>query len=112
MPLEKGDNESYYSYLSSYAKVDKISIGTLSDVSKLDDYDIVFIGIHKSNPNSWKSYNTSELSKSLLNTIAQKNKIVLRIFTNPYSLIDLNIKKVLAVVLVYQNSKQFQGIVV
>ncbi|XCI74969.1 MAG: glycoside hydrolase family 3 N-terminal domain-containing protein [Flavobacteriales bacterium] len=111
VPLEEGDNETFYTYLSKYAKIDKISIGALSHVSKLEGYDAVFVGIHKSNANPWKSYKVSKISKSLLNAVAQKYKVVLSIFASPYSLIDLDLKKISTVVLGYQNSKQSQSIV-
>lgn len=109
--LGEGSNETYYDYLRRYAQVEKISVKSLSDLSKLNAYELVFVGIHKSDDTPWKSSKISASEQTLLQAISRIRPTLLSIFTSPYALSDIDIKNFPAILMAYQNSEQAQSIV-
>src|SRR5699024_8951716 len=80
----------FYGMLTKYAKVDKIKANHLSDLmEKLQSYNLVIIGLHKSNANPWKSYKFTEEELVWLHQIALKHPVILTVFTSPYALLDV-----------------------
>ena len=109
-----GESGSYFqSTLSKYAKIDHFNISENDSekqqeelLSKLSKYNLVLIGIHKSNDNPWKSYKFSKDCDLLVQKIAIQSKVVVSVFANPYSLNSfLFINNFDAIVLSYQNSE-------
>ena len=107
-----GDNDGteFYQMLKNYTKVDKISEKHLNVLlQKLEKYNLVIVGFHKSNKNPWKSYKFSNKDLVWLQEIARNNKVVLDAFASPYSLLQVpSFNNIEGVVVSYQNSKLSQ----
>ena len=101
------DNGSvFFDELKKYTKIHKVNAENLADIkSKLNNYNTVIIGFHKSNESPWKSYKFKDKELNLINEIAKTNTVILDVFTRPYALMDLKaIDNIEAVVMSYQNS--------
>ena len=103
----------FQSTLSKYAKVDHFTISENASekekakmLSQLSKYNLVIIGIHKSNLNPWKSYKFSKEDDLFIQKISVQSKVVLSVFANPYSLNSfLFVNNFDALVMSYQNSE-------
>jgi beta-glucosidase-like glycosyl hydrolase/CubicO group peptidase (beta-lactamase class C family) len=93
--------------LKKYTEVHEIKADQLDGViSKLQNYNTVVVGFHKSNANPWKSYKFSQKELAWLYEIARTNTIILDVFARPYALNDLaSIENIEGIVMSYQNSK-------
>ena len=102
--------------LSNYAPVTHFSINEKSSVieqavllNKLSKYNLVIASVHKSNANAWKSYKVAKTADMLLQSIALQSKVIVSVFSNPYSLNSfLFTNNFDALLLGYQNSKVAQ----
>lgn len=112
--VKLGDDygDSFLNSLRKYAKVDYVSSKNLDDlVKKLQPYNLVIIGFHKSNINPWKSYKFKEQELVWLQEIARNKTTILDIFTSPYSLLQVKtFQNIEGLVVSYQNSKLSQEI--
>lgn len=121
MPIKKLENkkiayvkfgddssEPFLTELKKYAKVTQINgkdIATLK--KKLGDYNLVIVGLHKSNESPWKPYKFTKTELFWLGEIARQrsSNLILALFAKPYALLDIpNFEGVDAVVVGYQNS--------
>ena len=93
--------------LKKYTQVTHIKADKLDGIiSKLQNYNTVVIGFHKSNANPWKGFKLSQKELAWLYEIARTNTVILDVFARPYALNDLSsIKNIEAIVMSYQNSK-------
>jgi len=93
--------------LKKYAKVHEIKADKLDGlIVKLQNYNTVIIGFHKSNDNPWKGYKFSQKEMAWLYEIARTNTVILDVFARPYALNDLlSIKNIEGIVMSYQNSR-------
>lgn len=93
--------------LKKYTQVTHIKADKLDGViSKLQNYNTVVVGFHKSNANPWKGFKFSQKELAWLHEIARTNTIILDVFARPYALNDLSsIENIEAIVVSYQNSK-------
>lgn len=100
----------FYNRLNSYAKVDEVSAASLDGLlEKLEEYNLVIIGYHQPNVSPWAGYKMDQKQQAWLYEIARKNRVILNIFTSPYSLLDLKTTANFeAVQVAYQNSKLAQ----
>ncbi|MGY6648057.1 glycoside hydrolase family 3 N-terminal domain-containing protein [Wenyingzhuangia sp. IMCC45574] len=98
--------------LDKYTTVTNVKgLSVLNYQKKLADFNTVVIGFHKSSEHPWKSYKFTNGEVELINKIAQDKKVILTVFTSPYSLLQLNgFKKVSNVVVAYQNNPVFQSV--
>lgn len=105
--LGEASNTSFVKMLRNYTKIDVISSNNLDDlITKLKPYNIVIIGFHKSNANPWKSYKFTNRELVWLYEIARTNKVILDVFTSPYSLLQIKtFKNIEGLLMSYQNSK-------
>lgn len=98
----------FYKMLSNYTDVAWIDAKEITGhKKKLADYNLVIIGLHKSNANPWKSYKFSKNELFWLQEIArlQTSNTILAVFSKPYALLDVaGFGTIDAVVLGYQNS--------
>jgi beta-glucosidase-like glycosyl hydrolase/CubicO group peptidase (beta-lactamase class C family) len=109
-----GDSESspFLEELNKYVKVTQINgkdISTLT--SKLKDYNLIIIGLHKNNDSPWKSYSFSKKEKVWLKEIAKvrTSNLILSVFAKPYALLGIDsFKNIDGVVVAHQNSKLSQ----
>ena len=92
--------------MRKYAKVDWVKANSLdSYVKKLEAYNYVVVGFHKSNDNPWKDYKLTEKELVWLYEIARTNTVILDVFARPYALLDLKTTANFEGVIVsYQNS--------
>lgn len=108
--LGDADNKHFVEMLKNYTKVDVISDKNLATLKKkLKAYNYVIIGFHKSNLHPWKSYKFTNKELVWLQEIARDSKVVLDIFTSPYSLLQIkSFTNIEGIVVSYQNSKLAQ----
>lgn len=105
--LGDDDGSVFYNELKKYAKVHEISADNLDQlIGKLNNYNTVIVGFHKSNANPWKSYKFKDKELVWLYEIARTNNVILNVFAKPYALIDLKTTTNFESIMVsYQNSK-------
>jgi beta-glucosidase-like glycosyl hydrolase/CubicO group peptidase (beta-lactamase class C family) len=108
----EGSNKDFVGMLKNYTSVDEIYSEHLNELlAKLKSYDLVIVGFHKSNENPWKDYSFKDKELVWLEEIARNNKVILNVFSSPYSLQEVNtFKNIEAIVLSYQNSQLSQEI--
>ena len=106
-------SDIFQSTLSKYAKISHYNISENASekqkkelLLKLSKYNLVLVGIHKSNAHAWKRYDFNKNVDLFIQNIALQSKVIVNIFANPYSLNSfLFVNNFDAVVLSYQNSK-------
>ena len=107
--LSLGDDEGseFLAELKKYTKVHEIKAEKLDGViAKLQNYNTVIIGFHKSNANPWKGFKFSQKEMAWLYEIARTNTVVLDVFARPYALNDLlTVENIEGIVVSYQNSR-------
>jgi len=105
--LGDDDGSVFYNELKKYAKVHEIRANNLDQlIGKLNNYNTVIVGFHKSNTNPWKSYKFKDKDLVWLYEIARTNNVILNVFAKPYALIDLKTTTNFESIMVsYQNSK-------
>jgi beta-N-acetylhexosaminidase len=110
--LGDASNDTFVETLQKYTRVDVISGKNAAQINtKLQVYDVVIVGYHKSNASPWKSYKFSESELKTLQLIARDNKVILDVFASPYALLQIKtFTDIESVVVSYQNSKIAQSI--
>ncbi|HKK12255.1 MAG TPA: glycoside hydrolase family 3 N-terminal domain-containing protein [Flavobacteriaceae bacterium] len=109
--VELGDDSGsiFFDELKKYTKIHEIKAESLPDlIIKLQNYNTVIVGFHKSNANPWKDYKFTDEELVWLNEMARNNYVILDVFARPYALMDIELKTVeniKGVVVSYQNSK-------
>ncbi|WP_282042703.1 glycoside hydrolase family 3 N-terminal domain-containing protein [Winogradskyella flava] len=105
--LGDSDGSAFYDELKKYTKVHHIKADKLDGlIAKLQNYNTVVLGFHKSNDNPWKGYKFSQKELAWLYEIARSNTVVLDVFARPYALNELlSIQNIEAIVMSYQNSR-------
>ena len=105
--LGDDDGTPFYNELRKYTRVHRIQAEKLDGImAKLQNYNTVIIGFHKSNDNPWKGYRFSQKELAWLYEIARNNTVILDIFARPYALNDiLSIDNIEGMVMSYQNSE-------
>lgn len=108
--LGDDSGENFYYALKQYGKVDYVKADNLNElIQKLNKYNTVIVGFHKSNESPWKSYKFSDKELVWLYEIARTNTIILDVFAKPYALLDLKTNTNFeSIVVSYQNSKVAQ----
>ena len=101
---DKGD--SFVSMLKNYTNVEVVSATHLNVLlKKLEKYNLVVVGFHKSNKHPWKGYEFSNKNLVWLQEIARNKKVILDVFTSPYSLLKVaSFENIEGLVVSYQNS--------
>jgi len=75
----------------------------------LSEYNLVIVGIHKSNASAWKSYKLSKKTDLFVQKIAVQSKVVVSVFASPYSINSfLFVNNFDALLMAYQNSEVAQ----
>jgi beta-glucosidase-like glycosyl hydrolase/CubicO group peptidase (beta-lactamase class C family) len=100
------DGSIFYNELKKYTKVHQVKAEKLDEmITKLQNYNTVIIGLHRSNDNPWKNFEFTDKELVWLYEIARTNTVILDVFTRPYALIDLKtIENIDGIVMSYQNS--------
>ncbi len=96
----------FFNELKKYAKVHDIQAEGLDElIGKLNNYNTVIVGFHKSNSNPWTDYKFKDEELVWLYEIARTNTVILNVFTKPYTLLDLKTTVNFESIMVsYQNS--------
>nr|WP_240315547.1 glycoside hydrolase family 3 N-terminal domain-containing protein [Aquimarina longa] len=102
--------EEFYNELNKYAKVDWIkAIGLSEMIGKLNKYNYVIVGFHKSNDSPWEAYKFKDKELVWLYEIARLNTTVLNVFAKPYAMLDmLTTTNLEGILMAYQNSNVAQ----
>jgi len=110
--LGDDDNATFINRLNDYTQVDVISGKRLDDViKKLEPYNLVIIGYHKSNANAWKGYKFTNKELVWLQEIARNKRVILDVFASAYSLLDIKtFTNIESIVVSYQNSTIAQDV--
>ena len=107
-----GDDKGthFVNMLKNYAKVNVVSDKNLATLKKkLEKYNLVIIGFHKSNTNPWKDYKFTNKELVWLQEISRTNNVILDVFASPYSLLQLKtFTNLEGLIVSYQNSKMSQ----
>ncbi|GAA4231095.1 glycoside hydrolase family 3 N-terminal domain-containing protein [Postechiella marina] len=107
--VKLGDDSgsTFFNELKKYGKVHEVKDDNLDGLlRKLDSYNTVVVGFHRSNANPWKSSNFSNKELVWLYEIARNHQVVLDVFVKPYALLDLkSVENIESIVVSYQNSK-------
>ena len=104
--------------LGKYAPVIYINLphnfsGTIMDsvLHQISGYNLIIIGIHKTNNFPEKKFGISDQAVSLIDTLSVKNKVVLDIFGSPYSLgLFKHTDQMDAILISYQDLKEIEDI--
>ena len=104
--------------IASYADVQFFNAGNdipVGDQKAMMDslmpYDVIIIGMHRSDKHPWVKYDVSEDLKGFLNVLRLKKKVILDVFMNPYSMRNsLATEYMDAFLISYQNSDAAQQI--
>ncbi|WP_139959397.1 glycoside hydrolase family 3 N-terminal domain-containing protein [Flavicella sediminum] len=106
------DNSSFVTRLQSYADVKEIHYTSKTELlGKLQDFDQVIIGYHKSNATPWRSFKFSTEEIDVLQSVAKAHKTIVSVFASPYSLLQLKyFDNIEGLLLAYQNSYFAQDI--
>lgn len=106
------DNDDFVNMLKNYTEIEVVSSENLDElITKLESYNIVIVGYHKSNLNPWQDYKFHDKELVWLQEIARTNTVILDIFASPYSLLQLKtFKNINGILLSYQNSSISQEI--
>ena len=107
--LGNDNSETFHNYLNNFRIVEKIDI---SDLKKIKDatkrYDKIIVSVHKPDKSPFEDYKLSKNEISIINTLKKNNEIILVVFSNPYTLLDINLNGFESVLVAYQNSNIFQ----
>lgn len=103
------DGSAFLKELNKYTKVTEIKGKDIATLRKnLKDFNLVIVGLHRSNESPWKPYEFTENEQFWLQEIAgeRTSNTILSIFTKPYALLDVpSFESIDAVVVGYQNSR-------
>src|SRR5690606_1751945 len=110
VPLEEADYQTFYENLNFHTKVDLVQIKSTSEISKLNDYDYVIIGLHKSNETPYKSYKISDASRNIVKSISENKNTIVALFGSPYGLMNLDLSSTKAAMVLYQNLDMTQNV--
>ena len=108
--LEMGGSNSdeFFKMLNHYKKVDKIEYDS-EILRKIDPYNTVIVGFHKSNKSPFDPYKFSKSEKEILELISKNKKVILNIFAKPYALMDVDMTDISSVLVSYQNNSTAQN---
>ncbi|ALM06770.1 beta-N-acetylglucosaminidase [Sediminicola sp. YIK13] len=102
------DGSVFLTELKKYASVTEVGGNDIKILKrKLEEYNLVIVGFHKSDESPWKSYKFSAKELSWLQEIGEmrSSNLILASFAKPYSLLDVpSIDAIDAILVAYQNS--------
>lgn len=102
VPLEEADYGTFYSELEKRGA--KIILKKPSEIGSIPRNSKVMVSFHKDNSTAYKPYKISDESQTILKEIAQNHQVLLNVFGSPYALRDIDISKIRAVAVAYENN--------
>ena len=108
--LEMGgsDSDEFFKMLNHYTKVDKIEYDS-EILRKIEPYNTVIVGFHKSNKSPFDPYKFSKSDKEILELISKNKKVILNVFAKPYALMDVDMTNISSIIVSYQNNSTAQN---
>ncbi len=102
--LNLGDKDNdFYNLLSRELDISKININNYNR-DDVFDHEFLIISFLKSNKSPWVNSEFSKTDLEIIETLSSKRKVILVTFTKPYNLSKINLEKISAVLLAYQNN--------
>ena len=102
--INLGDKDNdFYNLLSRELDISKININNYNR-DDVFDYEFLIISFLKSNKSPWVNSEFSKTDLEIIETLSSKRKVILVTFTKPYNLSKINLEKISAVLLAYQNN--------
>ena len=112
--IKLGDDQSdvFETQLRDYVNIKTVTPSTIVEtLTALKDFKKVIISYHRSNRSPFLSADFSKDEIKLIQAIARKHELILNVFVNPYSLIDLgDLSSIESLIVSYQNSPISQKI--
>ena len=112
--IKLGDDQSdvFETQLRDYVNIKTVTPSTIVEtLTALKDFKKVIISYHRSNRSPFLSADFSKDYIKLIQAIARKHELILNVFVNPYSLIDLgDLSSIESLIVSYQNSPISQKI--
>ena len=102
MPLEEADYGTFYSELENRGA--KIILKKPSEIGSIPRNSKVLVSFHKDNSTAYKPYKISDDSQAILKEMAKNHQVILNVFGSPYALRDIDISKIRAVAVAYENN--------
>ena len=102
--INLGDKDNdFYNLLSRELDISKVNINNYN-LDDVFDYEFLIISFLKSNKSPWVNSEFSKKDLEIIETLSSKRKVILVTFTKPYNLSKINLEKISAVLLAYQNN--------
>lgn len=104
-------NSAYINTLKTYADVTEVADTNIDSLLvKLKQFDLVIAGFHKSD-RAWRSHDLSPVELEWIKKIADNNKLILDVFTKPYTLSAISdFSGIEGLLLSYQNADVAQRV--
>ncbi|KAA0126658.1 glycoside hydrolase family 3 protein [Chryseobacterium sp. SN22] len=99
VPLEEALYQTFADRLGT-----NIIIKKAGEIDTIPANSTVIVGLHKDNSTAYKPYKISEASKKTLADLTKNQKVILSVFGSPYALRDIDLSKVPAVLVSYENN--------
>ncbi|NAS30147.1 serine hydrolase [Flavobacteriaceae bacterium R38] len=99
--------DAFLKSLQLYGKVDEVKADRLDEMmARLKNYNLVIIGLHRSNDNPWKSYKFTNKELTWLHEISRNHNVILDVFVKPYALLNIpSLTNIETILVSYQNSE-------
>ncbi|MDO4727853.1 MAG: glycoside hydrolase family 3 N-terminal domain-containing protein [Bacteroidota bacterium] len=111
--IKVGDdsNTSFVETINKFTDIEVFNANVSNLLKKIQNFDLIIIGNHKSDVNPWKSHTLTAKELQIIDELVNKKQVIFVAFTRPYALSKItNLHKSKAVVLAYQNSNVAQEI--
>lgn len=102
VPLEEADYGTFYSELENRGA--KIILKKPSEIGSIPRNSKVLVSFHKDNSTAYKPYKISDDSQAILKEMAKNHQVILNVFGSPYALRDMDIGRIPAVAVAYENN--------
>ena len=111
LKMGNSSSDEFLKMLNHYTKVDQLEYEKSSKelLESLSAYDVVIVGLHKSDESPFVSYKFSKNEIKLLEIISKEKNVILNIFSKPYALMDVNLKNIKSVLISHQNNNTSQS---
>ena len=103
--LNLGDKDNdFFNLLSRELDIFKINKSNYYNQDNAVDYEFLIISFLKSNDSPWVNSEFSKSDLEIIETLSSQRKVILVTFNKPYNLSKVNLEKISAVLLAYQNN--------
>jgi beta-glucosidase-like glycosyl hydrolase/CubicO group peptidase (beta-lactamase class C family) len=109
------ENTYFQKQLNYYSAVDHFHVSEMNPtdqqvlLKKLEEYNLVILSVHNTSSLPQRNFGLKKADLDFVNSLADRNNVVLNVFANPYSLAKFqNIDNIKAVVVAYQEGELFE----